>query len=252
MPAFPDFRRKYLNPPIQEAVCELHFAPNLVVSKEKLAAFGEAQWKTSYPQQEVVEEKSVSLEFALGISKITQQPMGYKLLAKSPDSKDISQLSPGFLAVNRLAPYADWSDFRRKILGRFSDVQKEFGFLGISRANLRYINKIEIPEGVGSWRKWLNFSLPIPAALEIEPADFHTTVRFPLDANLGGIVRLLTFRDVASPERPKVMLDIDINFQSVVPIDELPSTLDKLHAPHNFLFESYITDNLRSAFVPVS
>ncbi|HSY53065.1 MAG TPA: hypothetical protein VK785_01390, partial [Opitutaceae bacterium] len=49
----------------------------------------------------------------------------------------------------------------------------------------------------------------------------------------------------------EVLLDITVVWTGVAPAEELPSLLDKVHFPHNVIFESFIQDSLRAVFVPI-
>jgi len=248
MPEATDPRRKYRNPPIQEAVCEVHFVHPKPLSQQEITQMGE-HWKKDYPQQQVVEEKALRLEIALGKSQTSEEVLGHKLLARSNDGKDIVQLGASLLAVNRLPPYAGWEEtFREVIQQRFREAFSVFGFSAISRLNLRYINRIEVPESPLVWRRWFMTAPPIPVSLAGEPQFFQSQTQLPL---VDDLVATINFSTIPGASKPIVMLDIDVLWQGKIPIEGLASALDKVHLPHNVLFESYLTDSLRAVFDPL-
>ena len=53
-------KRRYSQPPILEAICEIHFAPERQLSREEIEKLMPV-WRDGYPEQNVVEEKQVQL-----------------------------------------------------------------------------------------------------------------------------------------------------------------------------------------------
>jgi len=240
--------QKYKNPPIQEAVCEIHLALPNPLTPEEISKIGPV-WKAAYPNQQSVEEKVLRVEIALGSSKTSEEPAGRKLVARSADGRDIAQMAPLLLAVNRLPPYAGWDEsFRSTIIERFGEAHSIFGFGGISNVVLRYINRIELPEAPIVWDKWFKAGPPLPKSLDGDPQIFQSHSQLQLS---GGMTALINFGVLQGAPIPIVMLDISVVFGATVPIEDLRSTLDKVHFPHNVLFESYLTDSLRSIFHPI-
>lgn len=226
----------------------MHFILPKALSKEEIGGMA-SSWKKDYPQQQIVEEKALRLEITLGKSMTSEEILGHKLLARSDDGKDIVQLGAALLAVNRLPPYAGWEEtFRSVILKRFEEAFSTFKFIGISRLNLRYINRIELPESPLVWKHWFTTAPPIPTMLPGEPQFFQSQTQLPLT---DGLVATINFSTLPQTPKPIVMLDIDVVWQRKMSIEELPSALDKVHLPHNVIFESYLTDSLRAVFDPI-
>jgi len=240
--------QKYKNPPIQEAVCEIHLALPKPLTPEEINKIGPV-WKAAYPNQQSVEEKVLRVEIALGSSKTSEEAVGRKLVARSAEGLDLCQLAPSLLAVNRLPPYAGWEEsFRSTIIDRFQEAHSILGFGGISNVVLRYINRIEVPESPIVWDKWFKAGPPIPSSLAGDPQVFQSHTQLQLDQGMTALINFGVLQGVAAPT---VMLDIAVVFGANVPIKDLRSTLDKVHSPHNVLFESYLTDSLRSIFHPL-
>jgi uncharacterized protein (TIGR04255 family) len=244
----PNDKPKYTNPPIQEAVFEVHFAIDQPLSKETLEIL-QPVWQESYPVQKIVEEKNLNLRLDPDGIKTDQQILGHRLVCRSDDGKRLVQLSSSFLAVNQLKPYPGWDEsFRETIVQRVNEFQKTVGPLSLRQVALRYINKIDIPEAPLVWEKWFQFSLPLPKLAGAEPPNFQ------MQFNLGIADECrLSVNAVALPQtQPKtssIILDIGVAWTGT-PIEpsKLNEYMEKVHRPHRLAFEGYLNDNLRSLF----
>src|SRR6266480_439166 len=155
-------RRKYPNPPIQEAICEIHFAIEDSLSANRIERL-KTRWAGEYPNQTMNEEKGVHLQMGAEGVRIDENVLGKRLICRTKDGNRLVQLSGRFLAVNQLRPYPGWEEgYRNTILARLSDVESELGTMPIRRTGLRYINRIEVPENPVNWENWFNFALPFP------------------------------------------------------------------------------------------
>lgn len=238
---------KYARPPIQEAVCEVHFASGSSVSPEEFEKI-KTVWQKGYPNQQVVTEKTV--EFLFSVDKVDTQSrnVGHKLIARSKDGKDLAQLGPKFLAVNRVSPYLGWEEsFRATIMSRAQEVVAHYGFDRLERVGLRYINKIELPEQRVRWADWFTIALPVPCGLGEVGGSFQFHFEQALSPGTQGIINFLTL-----PPQPEagttVILDIDVIWRGNQPDNELGQILDAVHNPHHDLFESYLLDKSRELF----
>ena len=115
----------------------------------------------AYPDQKISEEKNVELRMAPDGVRVEQTDLGRRLICRSSDGVRLVQLSGRFLAVNQLRPYGGWEEvFREIIIARFEEVHSRLGPFSVSRTNLRYINRIDLPQDPLVWSDWFNFSLP--------------------------------------------------------------------------------------------
>jgi len=237
---------KYKRPPIQEAVCEIHFKLPQPFDKEALLKL-QPFWQELYPQQDVVAGRELELRLTLDKMDATQKESGHKLIMRSADGKNIAQLGPTFLAVNRVDPYLGWEEsFRDTILQRFNEVQKVFPFEIIQRIGLRYINRIDFPESPLKWKDWFALALPVPE--ELQPVgEFQSHARSLLDHNLLCDINLGTL-PMPKKNVTSVILDIDVNSLSEIPAASLAEGLERVHVPHRQLFEAYLLDKTRKLF----
>ncbi len=111
-------QRKYSNPPIQEAICEVHFAIEQPLALDKLEQL-KGLWKSDYPNQSVNEEKNVHLQMGAEGVRIDESKQGQRLICRTSDGTRLVQLSGRFVAINQLKPYPGWEEgYRETILAR--------------------------------------------------------------------------------------------------------------------------------------
>jgi uncharacterized protein (TIGR04255 family) len=243
----PAGRHKYANPPIQEAICEVHFALEQPLPLNKIEQL-KSLWKSEYPNQTVSEEKNVHLQMGAEGVRIDETKQGQRLICRTGDGTRLVQLSGRFLAVNQLSPYPGWEEaYRDTILARVKDVESELGAMPIRRTGLRYINRIEIPEKPVKWENWFNFSLPFPKLEKSVLSNFqmHFEQALPDECKL-----LVNCVSLPQPvEASFVILDLDVIWEGPTSTSaELADLLERVHGPHRLAFEAYITDKLRERF----
>jgi uncharacterized protein (TIGR04255 family) len=239
---------KYPNPPIQEVICELHFAVKEPLS---LSTIEECKglWSNEYPDQNVTEEKNIQFQVDPKGTHFEEMKVGHRLICKSSDGSRLVQLSGRFLAVNQLKPYPGWEEgFRDTILARAKDLVSTIGPMPLSRAGLRYINRIEVPDRPLIWENWFNFSLPVPKIGDSQLEGFQMHFERSLPESCRLLVNCLSAQQ-ASQIGTTVILDLDVVWQGE-PVEhgDLPVILERVHAPHRLVFESYLTDKLRKTF----
>ncbi len=238
---------KYPNPPIQEAICEIHFALPAPLGQEAISRI-QPRWRHLYPAQEIVAERTVQFHLSVDRMQTDSRETGHKLIARSEDKQKLAQLGPAFLVVNRLRRYVGWEEeFRDTILERFGEVQAEYGIHSVQRIGLRYINKIDLPEATPRWGDWFKIPLPVPSHLGVQGGVFQTHFRQSLTEETECI---LNFGTLAPPPQnlAPVMLDIDVVWRGQITASEVASKLEAVHDPHRELFEAYLLDSTRKLF----
>jgi uncharacterized protein (TIGR04255 family) len=238
---------KYSDPPIQEAICEIHFVLPSPLDREGISRI-QPHWRQVYPAQEIVAERTFQLHLSVDRMQTDSRDTGHKLIARSEDRQRLAQLGPSFLAVNRLRPYVGWEEeFRDTILARFGEIQAEYGFQSVQRIGLRYINKIDLPDTSPRWGNWFKVALPVPSHLGAQGGVFQTHFRHALNEQTECILNFGTL--VPSPPGvASVMLDIDVVWQGQIGASDLASKLEAVHDPHRDLFEAYLLDSTRNLF----
>jgi uncharacterized protein (TIGR04255 family) len=240
-------KRKYLNPPIQEAICEVHFAIQQPLPRERIEQL-QNRWKANYPNQTINEEKNVHLQMGAEGVRVDENKLGHRLICRSSDGTRLVQLSGRFVAINQLQPYPGWEEnFRETILSRVADVEAELGSMPIGRTGLRYINRIEIPENPVMWEKWFNFALPFPRLEKSLLANFQMHFEQVLPEQQKLLVNCVSVPQTG--EASSVILDLDVVWEGEpIKSTSLSDLLESVHHPHRLAFEAYITDKLRERF----
>lgn len=243
-------RRKYKNPPIQEAVCELHFEPPLKgFDREEYSPFKEL-WRKEYPGQRIVKEQQFHFNVLPDAIEQKKTDLGSRLICSSSDGCRLVQLSGKFLAVNQLPPYPGWEEsFRDDILKRCKEFCQASGVVSFTRIGLRYINKIQIPIQGFVWEDWFQFSLPVVRADSERIDSFQMMFR-----NSTAIGQYYSTTIAGNPADDmksfRVLLDLDAVTESTagVSLKKISRALEVVHRPHNEVFEKYLTDRLRQLF----
>lgn len=234
-------KRKYSNPPIQEAVCEIHF--DAIDSINAKIDTLKGLWLKEYPHQKIVKEEQFQVNISSDNIQYDRKEMGQRLICTSSDQQRLVQVSSGFIAINQLKPYPGWEEsFRDTILNRASDFWKASDVGSATKAVLRYINNIAIPTKEFVWGEWFQFELPVASKVNSFQMAFNSTIQ---DCSysvtiVGNSVDTKSFR---------VILDLAAAYESPkINVTELPRILEIVHRPHNEIFEKYLTDKVRALF----
>jgi uncharacterized protein (TIGR04255 family) len=233
-------KRRYKNPPIIEAVCEIHFETASPLTPEQIETIG-ALWKEGYPEQHFFDEKNLELQINLELAQVKTQDKGKKLIARTKDGSRITQHAATFLAVNQISPYRGWTEaFRADILARLAESLQVSGYDRTSHVNLRYIDRLDIPQRPIVWKEWLAIGLPLPPSLPDSGGQIQTHFDREIEGGLHVICNLATLpkekEDVTS-----IILDTIVAWNQSTPLNDIELVLEKVHAPHPQLFNGLLT-----------
>ncbi|MEX0806766.1 MAG: TIGR04255 family protein [Candidatus Binatia bacterium] len=240
--------RNYLNPPIQEAICEIHFNQSEPLTLQKIESL-KPIWSASYPDQKVVQERRVDFHLSPEGLQTKEGNLGHRLICKSADGKRLVQLSGLFIATNQLSPYPGWEElFRDTILERFEDLQKAIGPLKFKRVGLRYINRIDVPQVPLVWADWFKLTLPAPSLPGFKQREFQMQFHQELTEDRRFVINLAALPARDGKVSP-VMLDLDLIWEGAPKEPgELRQVLEHVHGPHRLVFEAYLSNKLRKLF----
>lgn len=224
------------NAPIVEAILsiEVNYLQDLVTPVE---AFSRENCGL-LPVREEITSGSVS----------ERGPGGYRF--SSADGLQVLQITRRSFSFHRLRPYSDWERFAgdahrlwREYLGHFTPET-------VRGANLRYLNRIDIPASFANLRDYISLLATLPAGLETSlsgyllrlsladesiPAAAYVTQRIQPETT-GGVLPLVFDIDVRS--------ELDLGIRD----DSLWRVLEQLRDYKNRLFFSSITDAARDLF----
>jgi uncharacterized protein (TIGR04255 family) len=241
---------RYGRPPIQEALCEVHFdgPPLKLLDLQKLIPVWSAELSG---EQRVIEEKNVNFNLGPNGIQFQEDKQGHRLICRSPDNMNLVQASGAFIVVNRLAPYPGWNEFfAATIMRRVAELQGALGERKIRRIGLRYINRIEVPQVPFVWSDWFAPSLTFPDHLRSGPSTFQAQLHKVLEAEIRLIINLSAVTPATPEGKTPVFIDLDVIWEGApIEVTRIRDQLDRVHSPHRLAFEGYLTDKVRNLFV---
>jgi uncharacterized protein (TIGR04255 family) len=248
-------RQHYPKAPIIEAVIDFHVTPNQDFTHEKLVAFPRTI-KQEYPKSEgLIEGK---LEFTNDGKnpkpEVQRTNIGYRVTSHDGKYKVTPRLA-GF-ALSVFPPYDRWETFRdeaKRLWQIYCEIAEP---TCITRAAVRYINRIEIPipakpqmvEQEDYFETYPQISKKYPYK---DVRDLFMRVSIPQQ----DIDALLIFHEIRVPPKSQeelisIMLDFDLfgaRSENPWAIDnnDVWEYLELLHNRKNVIFEDTITEKTR-------
>lgn len=234
----------YEHAPITEAViaigCEL---PPEIRVEDLLKVHG--QLKSDYPKQ--VEQFKFNIELAELQGKVgTREVIGYQL---SEDGKRSVRLTLSEFGFSHLAPYDRWETFRAEAKRTWDVYESVLHPRRITRAAVRYINRIDIPNPTGTG---VDLDVYFRTAPRIAPElpqtmkTYFVRVELPIRGPNGILIITETAVPPASPNVISAVLDLDAIVQNVdLDVAGAWRTIDELRGEKNAAFEACITDATR-------
>ncbi len=250
-------RRRYKNPPIEEALCEFRFEPgrdwDLTVPGKLQAELGNEY--TGKPQQGKVVE--VELDTQKGGSPNLRYREGFsKVQLVTKDGKRMVGVGQDVLSIHMLRPYQDpsnpkasgWDEFKPKIVTALKAYESVSEPVGVRRIGIRYINKIVVPEKNVKVEEYLKCALPVVNGLPDRLSNFMSRVDYAYKDG----VHLVLSQGLAGAQTDHIgfLLDLDVIWETTEPIT-LDEALEKTHGlriRERDAFESVITDKARELF----
>jgi len=240
-------KTNYRNPPIQEAICEIHFDLSEPLTLPKIELL-KPMWSATYPDQKTVQERRVDFHLSPEGLQTKEGNLGHRLICKSADGKRLVQLSGLFVAINQLSPYLGWEEmFRDTILARIGDL-KAIGPLRFKRVGLRYINRIDVPQVPLVWGDWFKLKLPAPSLPGFKQREWQMQFHQELTEGRRFIINLAALPPREGKVSP-VMLDLDLIWEAATrESGQLSEILEHVHGPHRLVFEAYLSNKIRKLF----
>lgn len=241
-------RGLYNHPPITEAVLDLRVG---IISNAPQNAWTLIQPHVADEYPDAIPTLAQQLQIQPGPAfqfSVSQGSPG--AVFHTRDRTRAFQVSESGFTANRLRPYDSWFAFKAEAQRLWAIYCAIYKPLTITRAALRYINRIEIPSPVDDLQTYLR-TVPEVAG------DFpHALTGFfmQLQMKQSDLDALLVVNETLAPQteptRLPVVFDIDVAREHVWPVDsvEVWDFLDKLRDRKNEVFEASITDDARKLF----
>ena len=250
-------RRRYKNPPIEEALCEFRFKPgrawDLTVPGKLQAAIGDEYMGKPQEQRvvqvglQVQQDKPSNLQLGEGLARV-------QLVTRN--GKRMVGIGPDVLSIHMLRPYQDpgeperigWDEFQARIETALDAYLKVAQPLGVVRVGIRYINKIVIPTGTVTVEEYLKCALPVVNGLP----DHLTSFMSRVDYTYADDVRIvLSQGSIDSPtNHVSLLLDLDVIWEHREAVDreKALNLVNDLRDRERAAFEAVITDKARELF----
>jgi uncharacterized protein (TIGR04255 family) len=246
-------RRQYRNPPIEEALCELRFAPSSEWDVTVLGRFRE-RIKTLYPGKPR-EQQLMEAGFQLGPQRTDSFMSLRQGLARmqfpTNDGRRLVAVGPDVMSVHVLRPYPGWEeDFRPRIADALDAYREITAPTGVQRISLRYINRLVMQQTAIALDDYFTAPPHIPESFpQAMAAIFSRIESFYADKP----IRLAhTFASATAPEgQSAFLLDLDLSWEwnaQPLPLGEVMDAVEELRVRERIAFEALITDKAREVF----
>lgn len=251
-----DGRRRYRNPPIEEALCELYFDPredwNLTIPGRLHTELG-AEYSGKPQHQNVVH---VGLTVHDGQPAALQHGEGLRrVLLITNDRTRMVGIGPDVVSVHMLRPYqgtgdpekGGWEEFRGRIQRTLDAYWSVAEPIGVKRIGIRYVNRIGIPQASANVGDYLKCALPVIQELPEQVHQYVSRTEFSYDKEVRII---LSQAKLPSSDVTHVLLDLDIIWQAEQTIgrERTMEMVQDLRDRERSAFEALITDKARDLF----
>lgn len=250
-------RRRYKNPPIEEAFCEFRFRPgqdwDLTIPGRLQVELGDEY--PGKPRESRFAE--IGLRTHGGQSSDVKFPEGlFRIQLTTTDSTRMVGVGPDVLSIHMLRPYQNserpdgggWEEFRLRIEEALRAYWRVTKPEGINRVGIRYINKIVIPQEQVRIEDYLNSALPEPSGLPDQLTEFMSRVDYQYDNEFHIVLSQATIE--AGDNRLAFLLDIDAIWENpqVVGTEKALALTNDLRDRERVAFEAVITEKTRELF----
>lgn len=242
-------RRKYKNPPIEEALCEVIFTPR-------------GEWDISWPwrihdalkgtydgKPRELSVMEAGLQSTRSGASVRVQGQAPKVQFLSQDGLNVATIGRYQFSVHRLRPYSEWEDLRARLLTCLRTYCDVAGPEAVRRIGLRYINKVTVPGAHVNFNEYLRLGLIWPDGLPPQMRHFiiRTESSYPDDPTK----LLLTCTPADSPSGTcAILLDLDIvrewPVESPLSPADVAAAIHELKVRHRLAFETLLQEKTRT------
>lgn len=247
-------KKRYKNPPIQEAVCEFRLKPD---SKWDITVPGliYEKLREEFPNKKKRINRGIQKRQTSKDSKgeeyqiITDERIQF--LAK--DKKSFVQIGSGILSINCLDPYPGWDLFRPQIKHGFDALTSVVEFKELHRVGLRYINRIELAGTRVELENYFQFRPFLGQDVPQEMERFIVGCEVLPDGKTDICRVQLTDARPRKSGNAGFLLDIDYSPRQLqnISADKALEWVEQAHNQIEKIFEACICDSLRKIFEEV-
>jgi len=239
--------KKYQNPPVVEALCEIFFV-NSQWDGALPGIFFE-RIKDTYPKRKELENIGVEVNFSQDVPDSTFKRGEKRIQFIKEDQSQLIQIEKDLLVVNQLRPYPrfeDWKPAIDRAICDYGDLAKP---QGMRQLGIRYINRIVIPQSRFSMEDYFYLYPQIPENLGKVHGKFMMRLEIP--SKHPGHLLVVTFGTApANPSEISLLLDLYniVNFSQTLDIKDAERYIQEAHENIEVAFENAITQKTRDLF----
>ena len=251
-------RRRYKNPPIEEALCEFRFASgtdwDFTIPGKLQVELGD-RYSGKPREQKAVQiglrvqnGKPADLEYGEGLAKV-------QLVEQ--EGRRMVGVGPNVLSIHMLRPYQDttnseqggWVEFRHRIAVALGAYRKVVEPVSINGVSVRYINRITIPSLKVRVEEYLKCAHLEIDGLPEDYVNFLSRVEYAYEDK----VRLVLSYGLlgTSPNSVDCLLDLGVIWQqgdTPIEWEESLEIAGDLHERAESAFEAVVTDKAKGLF----
>lgn len=240
--------KKYRNPPVVEALCELYFAGSQWSSTTPGLFFEKI--KTEYPETRELQQMEARVNIAPSAHSAQFQKLGTRTQFIHREKTRLVQLEQNLLVVNQLQPYPRftvWQPTIRTMLGHYAELAHPSS---IDRIGLRYINKIHLPPIPLRMRDYFRIYPEIPP--EMAGTHGRFMLRVDVRPHHNDHELIITFALDAVKHNEPISVLFDLYDMKPIPgpfsLDAVAGVVKEAHENIVLVFENSITEKTRAIF----
>jgi uncharacterized protein (TIGR04255 family) len=241
--------KKYKNSPLTEVVAEFSFIPDRSWNST-ITGDIYSRVKEEFPE---IKQRQDQIMLAVPTEQKPQErvQMDFVELVQFWDKSNtkLVQVGRDFLTVNALKPYQTWESFLPVIVKTFNSYCESAGPKGIRRANLRYINTIELPKEKLEFAGNFELTTPIPPGLKYPMRFINTHLEFSLNE-----IDVLAQKFTSVPASDTLVMNLVLQIEVVmnkfngIEISSTENWLNKAHDLIIDVFEKTVSKSLKKSF----
>lgn len=240
--------RKYKNPPVVEALCEIFFNGSKWDSTLPGLFFDKI--KDVYPKKRELEQIGIEVSASKDVQGSRVMCGGKRIQFIKEDGSQLIQIEKDLLVVNQLKPYPRFEDWK-PVIDKMQNFYVQLAEpQGIREVGIRYINRIVIPADKFKMEDYFYLYPEVPPSLESMHGRFMMRLEIPPKYREHLLVITFGTAPADSPETATEMLDLYDIFALPQPlaISDVDKYIIEAHENIETAFENSITDKTRELF----
>lgn len=236
--------RRYANPPVVEALCEVYTKGS--AWDPTIPGLFYDRFRDRFPKRG--QAQSVMIEATVGAPELAARVTSPEPRSqfKQEDGSRMIQVARDLIVVNQLRPYPAFEEWRPLILEALGIYQELARPAQVERIGLRYINRVVIPESEFPMDRYFGIYPQLPEALGSTYGSFMLRIEVPIPSP--GHSLLATF-GTAPADKGGAAFVLDLYDTIAEPdFNAVGRRVDEAHSHIERAFEAMITDATRRLF----